>query len=978
MKTDTPLVVPRRRVDEDGIVQDVAVAESQSRCRRSLSPKRRGRRTLASPMRSSSSHHHRLQHDVIVRQPSKRRLLMLERANSAPNLFQQKNNARRPKRTSKTKGSNINSSRRRRTPKKSVSAKCHSRDNSLHNARQPRRNSNANSNANENSLGRWEHPQGVERRLSNTSNASRPDRSIDRSSDRSIDRSNSTCSIDSLPQKPKRNQSPEPIHHKDKQNHNCKQPIRTPDQDHDDDDDDSTEEYDDDDDDDDENSFALDNNNQKQEQKEKEKQNKPAATRTTKNTEKKIDIKLLGYTDLEEIDDNQDLFLPPPPPPQDKQNKMNHRLSIGSTMSTKSNRSANTFAPTASSLFQSRRESMGNRNLPVRASSFLDTYARPNSNSNSNNHKHFANRRRNRSMDMTLNLVTGTSPMHMHMQFNRSSTHSRNSRNSRRPSAATGTGATTTTTNRQQMQSFSSVVLGGRNSKSFRLQRPSNSNEDAARRRQQQRRCRSMDMTPSVVKRAPSPPPLPKRQQSNASSNTHVADSSFNCDVSDVMASLARDEDEEMSFFTLASSSSSGGTTRPGSVASRLSFHSVGSSHHNNSTGCHSFKQAPQRGRLSLSPSTDAHKKACSLSPARISMKKTPNNIVDLIENMDSEEGEYIIFVGNKKDLTSVDGGGDDDDDDYNDDNSTYLSIGGLSLGVNSAGFCSCHSSFRNITNGSGSHSSLGYRVELDSNKDDTSNPSLGYRDPDNQDRKIAGCLHCSSHEHEHKHDDNKDDDNDSQSEESEVHSDEEWSQSDKSSSGESNGSSTCSNHSSTDSKDDNENDHPEKQQGSSARNGPGKDSHGGGGDSEPKADVKSNSANQEKVTGTSEVDGAVSYCGKAPSDEKLTTLPNDDDVSSNERQDVPSTIVMKADGDDVGAGGAIAATNHVRRCEIDDKNNTVVSHDVAPDNVEAKGGESAVPKCAMDKIEKDGSCRSLLGRTLDSSESTDIFTYVA
>jgi hypothetical protein len=666
---------------------------------RSLSPKRgaQGRLTKRSSSRRLVLRGGELQQ--VVRVPSRRLILLGQRANSAPNLASLIAKVAVTATTSTSdKHATTNTNSRPPLGRKSASDQWHRRprDNSLFNARQPRRNTGTNGSSSGSSRPQSRW-QDFQQVQPRMGDATAPSR-MDCIN---VASSNSPPLRDSVPFRPRRSRSP--VREKDKD-----KPKRPPQRTYDDSGSDSSSDSDGSDDDD--HTTPESTNHQ------------PAIE-----SRKKLDATLLGCVDLEETDANHDLYVPE---------------SVPSTKSTNA----------ASRLFQAHRSSTGKK-LPPRSSSGVQSR-----NSSENQERPM---RRIRSMDMQVhvfknNRINNSSP--------RNSSHSR-----RNPRGATNRATTNPTITasppRHIMQSVVSVILGSRNTKSFHLRRNS-IHDDPARQRLKQRRCRSMDITPTLVKRSASPPPSPQgrtwiSQESGNLDNDDVTHCSpMSCDVSHVMASLTREEDIDMSFFT-HDSSSGGSNTRRGSLATLSSFPSAANDSHktptNDGVKCHSRRQSPKGRSWANSPGTSTPN---SLSPFRgPSHRKPPTNIADLVENMkDHEEGEYVIFIGDEHDLANAKGSMIDDD---GDDNSN------LSIGM------------------AGSMCSLGYRSRRDDDEDKaSSHGSLGYRNPDVPDYKIQVVLpgsHVGEQQEQGSVHDNDDDTY------SDVDIAEEWSESENSSSSSSN-----------------------------------------------------------------------------------------------------------------------------------------------------------------------------------------------
>ena len=242
-------------------------------------------------------------------------------------------------------------------------------------------------------------------------------------------------------------------------------------------------------------------------------------------------------------------------------------------------------------------------------------------------------RSKHRSMDMRLGIVGTGARHHQHRQPSVS----------RRCSNSSSSVASTR--NKRSMDSFSGVVLG--KSHSFRLRRstPKTSEEVQQRERcQKQRRSRSMDLSPVLTRRAPSPAAasLPRSQSSEQlHDNVNLRDPAACCgastggDVSTVMDALNRNDDEEMTLFDDHSGSSKNNNVT-GSVGSSFcrrheSFGTLSVLSGSGYSSARSSRQPPQQQ---------------TKSPNR----KAPSNIADLVESINSnEDGDYIIFIGNNK-----------------------------------------------------------------------------------------------------------------------------------------------------------------------------------------------------------------------------------------------------------------------------------------------------------------------------------------
>ena len=395
---------------------------------------------------------------------------------------------------------------------------------------------------------------------------------------------------------------------------------------------------------------------------------------------------LLGYTDMEDmLEPTKDKFLPRNSNLRrsNRRGSMGSQASFGSFGSLASRRSRNsigsffsTSGASAAAQFQSRRASIGGRQLPTRAKSHCDGATRGGVRTTKKRAL-----RSSSSVDTTLGIV----PRNFRTDSRSLSPHQDQQR------LHSGS-------HQKHMDSFAGVLLGS-HSHSFRLRRAQLSQSDhQIRDRQKYRRSRSMDIKPSVIRRAPSPPTV-----GNDEDGVSVA--SFSCDVSGVISALDLEEDQDMTVFTTDSNGSNSSddltnSLRGGSLATR-SFKSTRSYY---STG----------SRLSCSSSRKSlgsKKSNCSPLPLpAASAKKPPADIADLLENMESE-GEYVIFIGDKKDLARVKGPDNDGDSDDGDDNSTYISGGAISLAPSAGSRGSFHNT--SLTNMDTSGLSLGTLGEL-------------------------------------------------------------------------------------------------------------------------------------------------------------------------------------------------------------------------------------------------------------------------
>lgn len=254
-----------------------------------------------------------------------------------------------------------------------------------------------------------------------------------------------------------------------------------------------------------------------------------------------------------------------------------------------------------------------------------------------------------------------------------------------------------------------------------------------------------MDLNPSAVRRAPSPEKkdeqwlsllldtnngaltaarAPGTNNNHTDSGSDDGADSRSCDVSTVMDALSRNEAEDMTLFTHSSNSSDALTNsvRRGSVGTLSLGSGIGSS----------VFGARQRTSAVQSPKRSPKRSASK------TLARPPTTIADLVKNMENDEGEYIIFIGDKKDLSGVDGLSHQSLEDDLDDNSTYVSMGGASgasFGLADVAASSKGRSSSNYNHDNNSNPSLGTN----------SVPSLGYRDPDGEEnlKRTASSGFC-------------------------------------------------------------------------------------------------------------------------------------------------------------------------------------------------------------------------------------------
>lgn len=205
-----------------------------------------------------------------------------------------------------------------------------------------------------------------------------------------------------------------------------------------------------------------------------------------------------------------------------------------------------------------------------------------------------------------------------------------------------------------QRKSHVSRIVFGRHSYSFQA---NHAQLHGSNRRQPERptftREKSRDLSPRVIARTTSPPTISCPDYENGKDS--VGAGSFICDVDNSFAGLELDDGEdELAVFTRGGSSSSNNSTN-GSLRSESL----------NSSSWQSASKRSYHSRTSQDSCKRNRIPGCQMpvhAAWKEGVKATPVNIADLVEKMEVD-GEYVIFIGDKKDAAIVRGAQNNDDD---------------------------------------------------------------------------------------------------------------------------------------------------------------------------------------------------------------------------------------------------------------------------------------------------------------------------